>query len=63
VWPTWWALFLPSWRPLLTSSSPTLVFPENITWQKIWVRLTSGRSLEVKNMQKQEYLLRSVKTK
>jgi hypothetical protein len=40
-----------------------LLFPEKITWQKVWVRLTSGRSMEVKNMQKEGNLLRSVKTK
>jgi hypothetical protein len=43
----------------LSSSS----ISQKVTWQKVWVRLTFGRSLEVKNMQKQENLLRGVKTK
>jgi hypothetical protein len=31
-------------------------------WQKDWVRLTFGRSMKHKNMQKQENLIRNVKT-
>jgi hypothetical protein len=36
---------------------------QKMMWQKVWVHLTSKRSLEVKNMQKQENMLDSVKTK
>jgi hypothetical protein len=57
----------PTMRPRtcspLTSSSHGPLFPEKMMWQNDWARLTSGRSLKMKNMQKQENLLRSAKTK
>jgi hypothetical protein len=34
-----------------------------MAWQNYWIFLTSGRSLEAKNIQKQENLLCRVKTK
>jgi hypothetical protein len=36
---------------------------KKMMWKKYWVHLTVGRSLKVKNMQKQSNLLRSAKTK
>jgi hypothetical protein len=45
------------------TSSHDLLFLEKMMWQKHWVRLMSGKFLKVKNMQKQENLLCSVKTK
>jgi hypothetical protein len=47
----------------LTYSSHDPLILEKMMWQKEWVRLTSGRSLKVKNMQKQANMLHSVKTK
>jgi hypothetical protein len=61
VGPAWSLLFSSLLRSLLTSSSHNLLFPKKVTWQKVWVHLTSERSLKLKNMQKQENLLRSVK--
>jgi hypothetical protein len=63
LWPAWWAPSSISWHPPLTSSCLVLLYPEKVTWQKNWVLLTFGRFLEVKNMQKQENMLHSVKTK
>jgi hypothetical protein len=58
----WFLLFSSSLCSPLISSSHGLLFPEKkITWKKVWVRLMSGRSLKLKNMQKQGNLLRSVK--
>jgi hypothetical protein len=48
-WPTWWELFWPSWCSISVSSSHDLLFLEKMTWWKEWVRLTSSRSLQVKN--------------
>jgi hypothetical protein len=62
-WPAWWDVSLALLRPLLTSSSHDPLIPEKMMLQKDWVHLTSRRSLNVKNMQKQENLLRNVKTK
>jgi hypothetical protein len=62
-WPAWWDLSLALLRPLLTSSSHDPLIPEKMMLQNDWVHLTSRRSLNVKNMQKQENLLRSSKTK
>jgi hypothetical protein len=49
--PLWSPLFPALLRYLLTSSHG-LLFPEKITWQKDWVRLTYGRSLKVKKTYK-----------
>jgi hypothetical protein len=62
VGPAWSLLFSSLLCSTLTSSSRDLLFPEKMTWQRFWVHLTSDRSLKLKNMQKQENLLRSVKT-
>jgi hypothetical protein len=55
--------FSSSLGSLLTSSSHDPRNPKNMTWQKEWVCLMFGMSLKVKNMQKQENLLRCVETK
>jgi hypothetical protein len=56
-------LFWFSWRSPLTSYSHDPVFPKKMMWQEEWVCLMSERPLKVKNMQKQENLLSSIKTK
>jgi hypothetical protein len=49
-------------RPLLTSSSHGLQFPENMTWQKDWVCLTSKRSLKVKTCKNKKICFEVLKT-
>jgi hypothetical protein len=46
-----------------TSSAHPLLFAENMTWQKVWVDLTSGRSLKLKSMQNKGFLFRSIRNK
>jgi hypothetical protein len=53
---------LDSWS-VLTLSSHGLLFTEKVMWQTYLVYLTSGRSLKLKNMQKQENLPCRVKAK
>jgi hypothetical protein len=52
VWLHGLPLFSPLWCSTLTSSSHGPWFTEKITGQNVWVHLTSGRSLKVKNMKK-----------
>jgi hypothetical protein len=43
--PAWCPLFFASSRSPLTSSSHAPLFPEKLTWQKVWVCLTFERSI------------------
>jgi hypothetical protein len=56
----WWVLSSTAWHSLLTSSHSLLFLAK---WQKDWVRMTSERSLKLKNTQRQEIPLCRIKTK